>query len=147
MHTRQHPMGKMYEIAMRRDWNKNTASMLLDFAERYISLFVLVFFSKSILNMRRKSSFNYPAGWICRIICSFCQWIICILKNRTSRRKTIIYILKFDYFYFEIKPPPTGSASRIDGCSLREVTTCCQTVLASRLVLFGLRLYMSIKRN
>ena len=46
----------------------------------------------------------------------------------------------FKNFYFEIKPPPTGSASRIDDCSLRDVTTCCQTVLASKLVLFGLRL-------
>ncbi len=45
-----------------------------------------------------------------------------------------------EIFYLEIKPPPTGRASRIDDCSLREVTTCCQTVLASRLVLLGLRL-------
>ena len=50
---------------------------------------------------------------------------------------------KFSVSYLEMKPPPIGRASRIDDCSLRDVTTCCQTVLASKLVLFGLRFKIS----
>ena len=58
-----------------------------------------------------------------------------------------IQIFTSNSSYFEIKPPPTGTVSRIDNCSLRDVTTCCQTVFASKLVLFGLRLKMSSKEK
>jgi hypothetical protein len=60
--------------------------------------------------------------------------------ERLFEKQIELFILREILSHFEIKPPAIGNASRIDDCSLSDVTTCCQIVFASRLVLFGLRL-------
>lgn len=94
-------------------------------------------------------SVNYPAIYIAWIVISFGYWIVDGFKNWSSMKKKIHQwktIKFYIYSYLEIKPPPIGSASRIDNWSLRDVTTCCQTLLASILLLFACRLRIS-RRN
>ncbi len=116
----------------------------------FISFGRFYFYLILFLNIWIKICFNYPAVWIGWITCSFGHWIICRFENWSSKwqeNNQSFFICKVFFAYFEMKPPPTGSDSRTDNWSLRDVTTCCQIVLASRFVLFGYRLKISKKNR
>lgn len=152
MHTK-------HERTMRMDCHKNTASLLEYFAERvsdwiYVCVWIdwerFMMMNSKMRWWRRRSFLNYPGVYIGWIVCSFGDWIVDGFKNWTSKSKAIELGCRWDgrgWGYLEIKPPPTGSASRIDDWSLRDVTTCCQTVFESRLALFAWRLRISMKKT
>lgn len=137
--------------------NKNTALLMLSIAERGEEkrgdLQVIVHIEERIDSLRLDSRelFNglYP-GIIRRGHAPFGHRFECFFKNRTSEeeeKRPSCESRGAERFYLATKPPPNGSASRIDAWSLRDVITCCQTVLASTLALFGLRFKISATRR